>query len=169
MHRVHDFLPLPVALNGTTEERETRWNQRDKSKWPGVCVVEKNMDHVRPPGIRPLGSGQTAAMERFRSENRMVTKDYSLILIATYTCKDQSADKYCAWHWSTCYLQWCMAGDRVTEIDVTPIYRPNGMHTLMCAQRSITHKFTNYNRSIITNVITSRYLTHSLNTNVAEV
>jgi hypothetical protein len=41
---------------------------------------------------------------------------------------------------------------------VTPIYRPNGMHTLMCAQRSITHKFTNYNRSIITNVITSRYL-----------
>jgi hypothetical protein len=41
---------------------------------------------------------------------------------------------------------------------VTPIYRPNGMHTLMCAQRSITHKFTNFNRSIITNVITSRYL-----------
>jgi hypothetical protein len=41
---------------------------------------------------------------------------------------------------------------------VTPIYRSNGMHTLMCAQRSITHKFTNYNRSIITKVITSRYL-----------
>jgi hypothetical protein len=41
---------------------------------------------------------------------------------------------------------------------VTPIYRPNGMHTLMCAQRSITHKFTNYNISIIANVITSRYL-----------
>jgi hypothetical protein len=43
---------------------------------------------------------------------------------------------------------------------VTPIYRPNGMHTLMCAQRSITHKFTNYNRSIITNVITSRIFKH---------
>jgi hypothetical protein len=39
----------------------------------------------------------------------------------------------------------------------------------MCAQRSIIHKLTNYNGSIITNVITSRYLTHSLNTNVAEV
>jgi hypothetical protein len=38
----------------------------------------------------------------------------------------------------------------------------------MCAQRSITHKLTNYKGSIITNVITSRLLTHSLNTNVAE-
>jgi hypothetical protein len=44
----------------------------------------------------------------------------------------------------------------VLELIVTPIYQPNGMHTLMCAQRSITHRFTNYNRSIITNVITSR-------------
>jgi hypothetical protein len=39
----------------------------------------------------------------------------------------------------------------------------------MCAQRSITHKLTNYKGSIITNVITSRLLTHSLYTNVAEV
>jgi hypothetical protein len=43
------------------------------------------------------------------------------------------------------------------------------MHTLMCAQRSITHKLTNYNGSIIKNVIISRYLTHSLYTNIAEV
>jgi hypothetical protein len=38
---------------------------------------------------------------------------------------------------------------------VTPILRPNGVHTLMCAQRSITHKLTNYKGCIITNVITS--------------
>jgi hypothetical protein len=41
MHRLHDILPLPVALNGETEERETRWKRRDKSKWPDICVVEK--------------------------------------------------------------------------------------------------------------------------------
>jgi hypothetical protein len=52
---------------------------------------------------------------------------------------------------------------------VTPIYRPNGMHTLMCAQRSITHKLTNYKGCIITNVITSRLITHSLYNNIAEV
>jgi hypothetical protein len=39
----------------------------------------------------------------------------------------------------------------------------------MCAQRSITHKLTNYKGSIITNVITSRLLSHSLYTNVAKV
>jgi hypothetical protein len=43
------------------------------------------------------------------------------------------------------------------------------MHALMCAQRSITHKLTNYKGSIITNVITSRLLTHSLYINVVEV
>jgi hypothetical protein len=39
----------------------------------------------------------------------------------------------------------------------------------MCAQRSITHKLTNYKGYIITNVITSRLITHSLYNNVAEV
>jgi hypothetical protein len=39
----------------------------------------------------------------------------------------------------------------------------------MCAQRSITHKLTNYKGCIITNIITSRLLTHSLYNNVAEV
>jgi hypothetical protein len=43
------------------------------------------------------------------------------------------------------------------------------VHTLMCAQRSITHKLTNYKGCIITNVITSRLLSHSLYNNVAEV
>jgi hypothetical protein len=52
---------------------------------------------------------------------------------------------------------------------VTPIYRPNGMHTLMCAQRSITHKLRNFKGCIITNVITSRLITHSLYNNIAEV
>jgi hypothetical protein len=39
----------------------------------------------------------------------------------------------------------------------------------MCAQRSITRKLTNYKGCIITNVITSRLLSHSLYNNVAEV
>jgi hypothetical protein len=38
----------------------------------------------------------------------------------------------------------------------------------MCARRSITHKLTNYKGSIITNVVTSRLLSHSLYTDVAE-
>jgi hypothetical protein len=42
------------------------------------------------------------------------------------------------------------------------------MHTLIFAQRSIIHKLTNYKGSIITNVIASRLLTHSLYTNIAE-
>jgi hypothetical protein len=45
----------------------------------------------------------------------------------------------------------------------------NGVHTLMCAQRSITHKLTNYKGCIIINVITSRLLSHSLYNNEAEV
>jgi hypothetical protein len=28
MHKLHNILPLPVALNGEAEERETRWNRR---------------------------------------------------------------------------------------------------------------------------------------------
>jgi hypothetical protein len=39
----------------------------------------------------------------------------------------------------------------------------------MCAQRLITHKLTNYKGCIITNVVTSRLLSHSLYNIVAEV
>jgi hypothetical protein len=28
MHKLHDIFPLPIALNGEEEKRETRWNQK---------------------------------------------------------------------------------------------------------------------------------------------
>jgi hypothetical protein len=64
MHRLHDILPLPIALNGETEERDEMEPERISLKGhltgvSDICVVKKYVDHVRPRSARHLGGTNT--------------------------------------------------------------------------------------------------------------
>jgi len=70
-HRLHDILPLLVALNGETEERErgdgTGEDKSSNLARVDICVVRKYVDHVRPRSVRHPGAGRTP-VEHFRSK-----------------------------------------------------------------------------------------------------
>ena len=63
-HRLHDILPLLVALNGETEERErgdgTGEDKSSNLARVDICVVRKYVDHVMPRSVRSSGCGADA-------------------------------------------------------------------------------------------------------------
>ena len=61
MRRACSVLPVPVALNGETEERDKMEPERIFMWWV------KYVDSMRPRSVRRLDAGQTPAMEHYRS------------------------------------------------------------------------------------------------------